>query len=210
MISVLSFFINKYTLLVFAQSFFVSILIFIVSIFFTGWMAFKKILHPIGIVFLSTIIPLLGFFLSKTVSEAYLPMLFPGLIFCFSFLLFLLFQKFKIFTALIILIIVFSNSYFIYSENYLVNKNSGYGVSIQKQTDAIKLISNESRGHEFSIKVANNKFATAVSPYEYLAFYYNLPLNFKASNKYLIYEYPSEIKILKLDDSSKNKLKIVQ
>jgi 4-amino-4-deoxy-L-arabinose transferase-like glycosyltransferase len=200
---VFKFFFEKNQLLFYGYSFYISLVIFVTSVFFAGWVSFKKTLVPVGIVFLSTIIPLFGFFISKTTSEAYLPMLFPGLILCFSFLLSEIYKRIKTMSIFLILIITFTNAYFIYSNNYLIEKNIGYGLSIKTYENTLSFISKISRRHDFAIKVANNKFATSIDPYIYLAWFFKKPLNENSKSIYVLQENASNIKIIKEKADSK-------
>ncbi len=105
-LSATSFFLEFYSNLIFKPNTVIASVILITSIVFTILYIRKRLLTPIGIIFMISLVSILGFFIAKTSSSAYLPMLFPGLFFIFVFAMNSFFTRYKY--VPIFLIILFS------------------------------------------------------------------------------------------------------
>lgn len=91
------FFANKMSLLIFAPNVFISMILLIAGLTFSTLHIWKRkeIISPVGVIFGLTVVGLTGFFSVVAKSEAYLPMLFPGIVLLMSFVGHTLFQSNK-------------------------------------------------------------------------------------------------------------------
>jgi len=96
-------------------------------------------------------IPIFGIIISRTASEAYIPMLFPAIILSIAFL-FNYFYKRKAFITLAALIfLVVTNGYLLVAENYLMGKPHGYGTPFSKILKVSEKIVKESDGKKYNL-----------------------------------------------------------
>ena len=170
-LSVVAFFINKLSLLIFAPNAFVSIIILFATLVFstiTIWKR-KEFFSPLATIFLLTTIGTAGFFAAGARSEAYLPMLFPGIVLSVSFLAFTLYKINK-YTVLIIIAVAALNVVFIYQNNYFVDRFLGYGSSLTKRIDVAKTILKLADSQEYNIegRGPGSEFESFTTNYEYL------------------------------------------
>ena len=169
--TVIGFFFSRYQIFSFMPSLSISALVFASSIYVVARDGIKKITSVVGIILLSTLVPFLGFILSKTSSEAYIPMLFPGLVLSIAYLFNLFFQsKYKSLAFLALIIICVTNSYSIFEVNYLAGTKGGFGPSLESRILASKKIIKLSDNKSFSInfKGPGSEFASSTMNYEYL------------------------------------------
>jgi len=110
---------------------------------------------------------LISYFLSNVPSEAYLVMLFPGLIILFGALLFQLKNKRLIYLA--VLFIVSFNLVKLISSNYLTYD----GVRLEKKIEASNKILKLAKGRKYNLiyKGTGEKFESSKMPYEYLTWW---------------------------------------
>ncbi len=195
---VVVFFFQKYSLLVFPLSIMASFVIFVLSLGVTGKEVLSKKVSSVGIIFLMTTVPLFGFFVEKTTSEAYLPMIFPGLIFCFAYLLWSLFKNNTPLLIMTVFLVSMINFCFICGKDYLINKPNGYGVPITERIDAVRKVQKDAGNKKFEFIVGKGQFKTSISPYQYLSWWLGRPDSKNADKKYVIYEYPTNLRIIKL------------
>lgn len=124
-----------------------------------------------SILFLFLFIPILGFFISATPSEAYIPVLFPALMIATA-LLFDRIMNFRRLYFLVIFLIItlsFFNIYYLISQNYFTGKGM-YGPTFKNRTQAAKHILQVSKGKRYSLvgKGEGSQFESFTMNYEYL------------------------------------------
>ncbi len=197
--SVISFFLQRYQLLFFAYNLWLSLIVLVISVLFVVRGGIRTISKPIGVTLLFLIIPLIGFILSKTASEAYLPMLFPGLILALSYLISMLLEtKFKVIVFTIFIALIVANVYFIRSQNYLAGKPGGFGPGIGDRVKIAKRIITLSGGQDFNIKLKGpgSQFASSTMNYEYLIWWLSRKEpNKNSKNVFVISENNNSIKL---------------
>ena len=94
----LFFFINFHLQrLIFLPNVVLSYIVLVVSIIVMSLASISRNSGTIRIILLATIIPILAFIVGKTPSEAYLPMLTPGIMLCFAFLMYQILLRNKFF-----------------------------------------------------------------------------------------------------------------
>jgi len=160
------FFFQKYKELLSVPYQYISVTVFLASVLFSIYKVFttKNFISPLGIILSCTCLGLLAYFLSGVPSEAYLVMLFPGLIFCISLLIYGLRRNIIIGFVLFILIIL--NVYYIISTNYLTKGK----VTISKKIAVTEKIFQNTNGKKVELfyKGPGQEFKSSVMPYEYL------------------------------------------
>ncbi len=188
-------------LVIFANQF-LSLVLFIISLAYIGVKSFGKIKSFEGIVFLSTLIPLIGYIVSQTPSEAYLPMLFGGILLSIAYLLYSIDLKTKHVGIALLILIALTNSYLVYNNNYLVEKKYGYGWSIQKKEEIVNKIYNLANGEMYNLDFRNEGHRNVVPAenYEYLLWWKtnNPPVNYPVRNRIQVIEGENDIKIQKI------------
>ena len=179
------FFVDKAALLIFAPNALISIIAIAVSIIVAGFFIFKKrdILSPLGIVLALTVVGLLGFFAAGARSEAYLPMLFPGIILLTSFSIYYLFDK-KLLATLIVLSASILNAVFIVQNNYLVDTSPGYGPSLERRVEVVDKIIKQANGRKYNLdgRGEGSEFESFTMNYEYLLWWRGNPPSSEKQN----------------------------
>jgi GT2 family glycosyltransferase len=169
--SVVQFFINKMSWLIFAPSAFISVAILIFALGFCAVSIKKRfnLFSPLVLIFSLTSIGLAGFFAAGARSEAYLPMLFPGIILLTAFSFYSVFKN-KAPAILIIFAISVFNAVFIIQNNYLIERIPGYGPSLNSRIEVVEAIINQARGREYNIegRGVGSEFKSFTMNYEYL------------------------------------------
>lgn len=200
--SVINFFFSRYQILFFMLGLSISVLIFITSVYFIVRDGIRKITSPTGIIFLSTAIPLLGLILSKTSSEAYLPMLFPGLVLSLSYVFVKTAEKSESLKNLAygaIIVISLFNAQFIYSHNYLIEQKGGFGLSLEKRKQAARKILDYAKGIPYNLRLQGpgSEFESSTMNYEYLVWWLgrNPPSKEKQDLVFIIEEKQKEIDV---------------
>lgn len=199
-LNVINFFIAKISIIIFAYSQSISILLLLVGLLIAAYkMLENKITSPLNIIFASTLIPLFGFFLAGVSSEAYLPMLFPGIILLMSFAIGTLSVKHKYAIAVIVVSISGFNAIYVYKNDYLIGKPQGYGPSLTRRIEATKKILEEAKGRKYNIegKGKGANFETFIMNYEYLAWWLgkNPPTKEKQELVFVIEEQRDTVKV---------------
>lgn len=171
------------------------ILIFIFVLFiilkYRKWIN-KKFELPDILLLLFVLIPTLAFLSQKTNSGAYLSMLFPQWIILIGYVAcYLMTNQIKaLLISLSIIIIGFSNSYLLISNDYFVTTNINTYFSTIKQI--VKIADN----NKFNIiaKGPGSQYESFVMPYKYVAWYLGYPAS-KSNEKLKFYvsEYPGRI-----------------
>lgn len=134
----------------------------------------KKVEYPIFIIILFNVIGVIGLLATNVPSDAYLPMLFAGIILfiaiCFDRLAMVLTYKGIAYVA--VFAIVITNIYYMVSHNYYFAA-SGPAFSLQKRIDVVKEIIRTSDGKGYTIKGKGNgsQFESFLMNYKYLAWW---------------------------------------
>ncbi len=170
-LSTLLFFMEFYQKLIFASSEFLSFFIFIISLMVVFFYIYKKkysLSLPIVLIILFMLIPIFGFLVNKTPSEAYLPILFPtGIIFTgWAIEKIIKIKQVKIFAILLLLTIVISNSVFV-----IININNDF--SFFNRLRAAQEIIKKSEGKNYNLigKGRGSEFESFTMNYEYLTWW---------------------------------------
>ncbi|MCL5438712.1 MAG: glycosyltransferase [Patescibacteria group bacterium] len=126
-----------------------------------------KPISPFGIIFLLTAFGLISYIISNVPSEAYLLMLFPGLIFIFAYTL----EKIKpqILGVILVLSIASYNIYILINTNFLM----GNGFTLDKRIGASKEILKLADGRKYRLifKGPGQEFTSSTANYEYLTWW---------------------------------------
>ena len=196
LVDTFSFFFEKYNLLTVAfLPRYIAFVVFEAAIVFFLLEARKnKIISPFNIIFYSTIISVIAYFFSNTPSEAYLVMLFPGLIFLLSYTL----NKIKplIISIGAVLFISLFNTYSFVASDFLMENR----LTLQERIDASKKIVSLVDGKEYNLigKGSLSDFESYTMNYKYLAWFLgNGPVKEERDIKIYVAESKSEIRISK-------------
>jgi GT2 family glycosyltransferase len=150
---------------------------------------------------LITIISVAGIIASKTVSDAYFPILYSPIILITALFfdkLIVLRPRLKTLIVLIILTIAAMNVYAVIKNNFLITKERGLAV---RMTGAKQIVT-ESNGRMYNLvgKGEGSQFESFTMNYEYLAWWLGNGPSHKPENlKFVISEDPSRLIIKKLD-----------
>lgn len=140
-------------------------------------------------------ISLAGIIISQTASEAYLPMLFPGLIFLFAFSIKRIIQR-EAALVLLVFLISFLNIGTLLSTDYLMIRPYKFGLA--DRTRASKAILKIADGQKYNLvfRGPGGEFESSTANYEYLTWWLgkNQPTKQKVSRKILVEE--KEYKII--------------
>lgn len=170
--SMLSFSFSFYQRLVFSANNFVAFVILIFSSTMLLVNLLKRKKYELGFILLALwiIISLVGYFVNKTPSEAYLPILFPALIIllAFSFDRIMKLKKLFIPAVIAVILLTFVNAYVSVSDNY-----SEKGLNFYKRLAVIKEIVKEADGEKYNIigSGEGSQFESFTMNYEYLAWW---------------------------------------
>lgn len=194
-----SFAVEKFTTLIFAYSNVVSAIIFICSVGYLTTLVVlkfkrKKLTVNFLLLLLVISVSLGGFFVAKTPSEAYLPMLFPSLIILTAlfFDALLTNKTFKIHAVILLGIILLANSYYILS---MINSQpEGYmqRIAVAKQIVA------QAKGGNYTIRGEGpgSEFPSFVMNYQYLTWWLgHEPSSTKQKREFIITETKNNITV---------------
>ena len=161
--------------LVFSANAFVAVLISSVAVisFFTK---IKKNFSKIGIVGLAFFFTFFGFVLSKTASDAYLPMIYVPILFIISFELTSLNKmKYRYVSYFLIILIVLVNLNNIYTKFY-----SEIGLPYHKRVEAVNKIISIAKGRKYNLiaKGPGSQFRSFTMDYEYLLWLKGKPVSY--------------------------------
>ncbi len=167
--SMISFFLQQYTMLTFPQSGFIAIVIFLGSIYFLIHLVRKKPKKNIVLLSIINVMLLGGFFASRTPSNAYLPMLFPGLV-IMTAVFFEQLMQFKFLKLLILIFFISLNCFFLIVHIDSEHKSVG---NFAKRLSIVKEIVKQAKGKEYNLKGAGpgSQFESFTMNYEYLAWW---------------------------------------
>ncbi|HVZ67718.1 MAG TPA: glycosyltransferase [Patescibacteria group bacterium] len=188
--------------IIFLKSIFLSIIILLASIFIVFLDAIKKITSSVGIIFIATVIPIAAYIVSKTPSEAYLPMLFPGIILSLAYFFYKIFLLNNKLAIVLVVIFVGVNAYQVYSNDYLIEKPYGYGLPIEKRIETSKKIISLTHGKPYNLiyQSSGKQIKYSTENYEYLtAWLGNPPVSYPVSAKIVVFEGEHGIKLTSLD-----------
>jgi len=163
-----NFFFSKYEALTVSLGKYTAYSVFFLSLLIPLFKLRKEsIASPISIIFFLTMLGVVSFFASNVSSEAYLVMLFPGLIFLFVNLLFQIRNNSLMHLALIF--IVSFNVIQLITTNYLMYNRT----TIQKKLDASNKILELAGDKKYNIiyKGVGEEFESSRMPYEYLTWW---------------------------------------
>ncbi len=115
--------------------------------------------------------------ISGTASEAYVPMLFPAIIFSIALFLNYLSRQQAFIVLIVILFIAITNTNFLITKNYLMDVKGGYGLAFSKRLSITKEIINKAKGGEYNLvgKGKGSGHKTFTINYEYLAWWLGYP-----------------------------------
>ena len=197
---VVSFFFFQYRRLIFLPSLFVSVLLFIFSIIGTGYVLIHGIKNKMNnrnhfFIFFSSLVLLLGFFAARTRSEAYLPMIFPFVIFllAITFDLMMGYRKIKLAITLFIFLMLTSNALFLIHKNYFAFKAENqegfiYGPGIKRLTEQSNLIVLDANKKSFNLIGGGFLHdGSGMDNFEYLVWYLGGNISALSKTSYVVY-----------------------
>lgn len=163
--------------ILFLPSFIISVITLIGSLI---WMAFeirRKRNQSLILLALFIVSSIMGLFVSGP-SEAYLPMVYPFIFIMLSLFIQSFIKKPFILTG-VVLIIVFSNMYYLISQDYLMGKFSGYGPYFSERVDVVNQIIKRSNQKSFNLagKGEGSQFASFTMNYEFLLWFKGHPIS---------------------------------
>lgn len=130
--------------------------------------------HSLSVLSIILAVSTIGFFASRTPSDAYLPMLFPVYILLTAYLFDNLMKAraSKRFASIALVLLIVVNCYSLISSNYYYYDNVKK-FSYTKRFEIAKTIVRKAKGREYDIKGEGNgsKFASFTMNYEYLTWY---------------------------------------
>ncbi len=165
--SALDFLLTKYQQLVLPLGKYISLLVLGMSFVVTIMMAKLKLLSGMGVMLCITSIGLIAYLFSGVPSEAYLVMLFPGLIFMIASLIYYVRSTLFIF-VLMLGISAISISALINSNYLTINS-----VTLKDKIEASEKIVKLANGNSYSLVYfgPGQEFVSSVMPYEYIAWW---------------------------------------
>ncbi len=197
-----SFFLFQYQRLVFLPNFAIATSIFIVSILGNFGLFLKRTQQnkPIKnylLLYISFIILLAGFFATKTISEAYLPMLFPLLFLLLALVLDVFFKQKPLQLAGIgiAILLVVGNILCLFQKNYFITPQQNpegftYGPALGTRIRETEAVVRDANGQPFSFKRGGSflMFDTGADNYLYLLWWKGAKLGKNESLQYTIYQ----------------------
>jgi GT2 family glycosyltransferase len=201
--TVLVFIANAYQKLIYPASSVVAIVLALVSFgffFFSLFIQMKSKKYPIGFLLLAVIllVSVGGIIATKTTSDAYLPILFPIVIYIMALFFDQLFKRNKSNILLVITIILIAcvNSYTLIQTNYFIAK----GYWFTDRIAAAKKIISESDGRRYNLKGKgqSSNFSSFTLNYEYTTWWLGKsPVKSSPEITFFIAETPTGIKVIK-------------
>lgn len=193
-ILMLNFLFDNFKKLIFVYSDFISLVIFIAVAFWAIHSFFQKKVkgNMYNLIHFLFFVPLLLIILNQTPSDAYLPILFPTSILIISLFFDHLMRIKKMFlsTLSIILIIVFSNIYYMLDNNFAFDHSSKKFI-LEKKLQMSKEILNRAKDNEYNLigKGLGSEHKSFTMSYEYLTFWLGHPPAKPSKNlKFIIQE----------------------
>ncbi len=174
----LSFFFKEFQRTIFLDNAPISLLILTLVVCVIGYRIIKRRIFTLQeqVVLLYFCIPFFAFFLNGTLSEAYIPVLFPTVLIIISFYLLTFFNTFKkekiLFISVFLLGLI--NVQSIIKNNYFMGQPGGYGVPFSTRAEAAWKIISLSNYSKVAIVPGNggNGYESFIMPYEYLVWLY--------------------------------------
>jgi len=174
--SMIAFSFQFYQNLIFAGNNVIALIILLLSfgmLIFSTYNLLRKKEYNVGfiILILWILISLIGYFANKTSSEAYLPILFPALIYLVAFSFDKIMKK-KIFfipAVLLVVFLSFMNSYFVILSEY-----SAKGLNFSKRLSIAKEIVKRADGRDYNLVGVGggSQFESFTMNYEYLTWWF--------------------------------------
>lgn len=166
----------------------------------------KNKTYHLGLIITAIIftIPLAGYFAAKTLSEAYLPMLFPGMILLTAISLNQLTSAKKITKIILVCILIgitSMNTYSLIKTNYLTGPY-GYGAPFSDRLKIAKKIIQQAGTKKYNLKGKGpgSQFPSFTNNYTYLTWWLGNPPSQKPEKlQFTVYESPKTITIEKED-----------
>lgn len=209
--SVLLFFFQHLHKLLFLPSFLFTLMLFIGSLFWLGrklYLERKSGNYSASVVLLGffLLVGMGGFFLSKTRSEAYLPMLFPQLLLAVALLFTAGIEKarFRIFTLLVLGLVVYGNISILLHTNYLMDiPIGGYGVTFSDRLAVARQIVKESGKNEYTIVGSGkgSEFPSMTMNYEYLTWWLGKGESATGRERFVIREDPVHVEVRRINNT---------
>jgi hypothetical protein len=168
-VSAFNFFFIKYEQLTLSAGKTISMILFFASLILSVYyLKVKTLSSTFGVITSLTLMGLLAYFISGVPSEAYLVMLFPGLIFMFSLLIYNIKNKYVI--IFVLFLIVFLNIRALIISNYLTRDSITLNQKIEAADKILKL--SGGKDVELVYKGVGEEFESSVLPYEYLVWWF--------------------------------------
>ncbi len=196
--SAFNFFFVKYQSLVFPINQYVSYAVFFASVTFSFILLQRKgLVSPFGSVIFLTAVGLMAYFISGVSSEAYLVMLFPGLLFMVTYLIYGIKSKYLI--ASVSLVILVISVYYSVSSNYLTLNTVTLRDKIIASYEVYTLVGDND--YILKYRGPGQQFESSVMPYEYLVWWVNQRYPYRSSyfSEILITEQENEIIVEKIN-----------
>jgi len=200
--SMITFSFSFYQKLIFAASNIVALIIFTFSffiLFIDIFNSIRKKIYNVGFILLAlwTLVSLAGYFISQTASEAYLPILFPAIVYLTAFSFDELMKRKRFFVPVILIIsfFAFSNSYSVILSEYSV-KNFIFS----KRLAIAKEIVKKANGKNYNIIGAGDgsEFESFTMNYKYLTWWLrHSPSKYPQKLKFVVQESKKGISLLK-------------
>jgi 4-amino-4-deoxy-L-arabinose transferase-like glycosyltransferase len=192
--SILTFMGDKIQQLIFSPDLIVSISLFVMSliliIYFSTKALKKNTINNLTIIFLSVTVSVVGLILAKTASDAYLPMLFPGILImlCVFFGMIMANKKLTIIVILIVISMGAINSFYLIKNNYYTS------LKFTQKLDTAQEIISQANGKPYTIAGDGNLSAS----YGYLTWWLGQgPSKTQEKLQFTIKEYNSKIEVIK-------------
>lgn len=197
--SVFNFLIQSSSSLIFIVSRYITIIFLCAAIYVGVRSLVQRKNSSLIIVSNLTFISLIGYFLAKTPSDAYLPMIFPGILILFSVFLSSVLKSAKYIFWVLILFMITTNLYVIFSSYLLNNRNLSF--DYQRRLEITKKILKQSGNSSYNLVIVGpgSKFTSTSMNYEYLAWWLgsNPPSKQKQAIKFIINEASFEVSKIK-------------
>lgn len=193
---ILAFGTERYMHLVFPYSMVVSTILFIMSFIYLIDKSIKKNKNAFLLLILNSVL-IIGFFVAKTPSGAYVPLLLPGLLLSLAYMLSTILRRFPLSIILFILMII-SNIQYLLLHNYTFVPQQN---TFTDRLNVAKYIVKEANGKEYNLIGSGNasQFSSFTMNYEYLAWWLgNGPTKEETSLKFSIEESDYQLKVKKI------------
>lgn len=194
--SVFSFFVSYNSKLIFIVDKNISLLILAVVMLASIRFLFEKTIYK-AIIFTFTTVGVVGFFIVKTPSEAYLPMIFPGLILIIATHFSKISKHFQKMALIILLGLTALNMYILFSDYLILDKYQTF--DFEGRIKASRTILKAANGKPYNLNLENreNQFPSAILNYSYLTWWIgrNPPSKHEQRLKFIINETTGHVEI---------------